>query len=446
LDSLSAILILAVGVAAIVVLTGKLHVHAFLAVIAVSILMGFALGLQSSMVVNDIVEGFGGTLGYVGLIALAACIVGELLKETGATVVISESILKLFGKSRSPLAVATAGYLVAPPVTCNDTAFLILSPIARSFGNAGRYSPPFVSLALAAGAYTSFKLIFPAAPLYAATMFRADLAEVILLGFLVSIPVFAVGLLWMYIYTQHDPHQVVPLSSRPSDEQPQTNPKGLPSAIESYGIIVVPLLLILARAFIGTRIPISTDAGATIDFVGHPVVAMLVAVGLAMFVARKHPSQRVSSWVANGVARGASIVAIVGAGGVLGKILIDADMGRILVSSIAGVGISGALTIFLVAAVIKTAQGSSVVTMVTAPSIVLPLLPTLGISPTFATLLVCAGAMISVHVNDSYFWVVTGFSQMSVVQGIRSLTAMSILQGLTVLVLILAINAVFPIA
>jgi len=119
-------------------------------------------------------------------------------------------------------------------------------------------------------------------------------------------------------------------------------------------------------------------------------------------------------------------------------------MGRILVSSIAGIGVSGALTIFLVAAVIKTAQGSSVVTMVTAPSILLPMLPSLGVSPTLATLLVCAGAMISLHVNDSYFWVVTGFSQMSVPEGIKSLTVMSILQGLTAFVLIMAIRSVLP--
>lgn len=438
-------LILAAGVAAIVILTGKLHVHAFLALIAVSVLMGLALALPSSIIVKDIVEGFGGTLGYVGLIALAACIVGELLKETGATIVISESILKFFGRSRSALAVGTAGYLVAPPVTCNDTAFLILSPVARSLGSAGSYSATFVSLALAAGAYTSFKLVFPAAPLYAATMFHADLAEVILLGFLVSIPVFAVGLLWMYAYTRYGSRHAAPLLSQSSSEQSQTNSEKLPSAIEAYSIIVVPLILIVGRAFLAAHIPEASGARAIIDFVGHPIVAMLTAVGVAMIVARTHPSEEVSRWVGDGVARGASIIAIVGAGGVLGKILIDANMGMMLVSSIAGVGISGALTIFLVAAVIKTAQGSSVVTMVTAPSIVLPLLPSLGISPTLATLLVCAGAMVSVHVNDSYFWVVTGFSQMSVSQGIKSLTVMSILQGLTVLALIMAINSVFPV-
>lgn len=439
-----ALLVLVAGIAAIIILTGKLRIHAFLALIAMSVAMGLVLGLPPSVIVNDVVEGFGGILGYVGLITLAACIVGELLKETGATIVISESILKLLGKSRSLLAVGAAGYLVAPPVNCNDTAFLVLSPVARALGNAGCYSTAFVSLALAAGAYTSFKLVFPAAPLYAATMFQANLAEVIVLGFLVSIPVFAIGLLWTHAYMRYgsnrDPRTCSPLS----DEQSQNSHEKLPSVIESYGIIAIPLALILGRALVDAYSSEANGIRASIDFLGHPVVAMLIAASVGLFAARAYPREKVSQWVSDGVARGASIIAIVGGGGVLGRILVDADMGRILVSSIAGIGVSGALTIFLVAAVIKTAQGSSVVTMVTAPSILLPMLPSLGVSPTLATLLVCAGAMISLHVNDSYFWVVTGFSQMSVPEGIKSLTVMSILQGLTAFVLIMAIRSVLP--
>jgi GntP family gluconate:H+ symporter len=443
-DPQVALLILASGIAAIVILSGKLRIHAFLALVAVAVAMGLALGLPSSVVVKDVVDGFGGTVGYVGLIALAACIVGELLKQTGATIVISESILKLLGESRSPLAVGAAGYLVAPPVTCNDTAFLILSPVAKALGSAGCYSTVFVSLALAAGAYTSFNLVFPGAPLYAATMFQANLAEVILLGFLVSIPVFAIGLLWMHAYMRHGSHVAARSCSPSSDEQSTKTREKLPSTVESYGIIAVPLVLILGRAVADAYLPEANSIRVSIDFVGHPVVAMLVAVGFALFAARAHTSDKVSRWVSDGVARGASIIAIVGAGGALGRILVDANMGKILVSSITGVGISGAITVFLVAAVIKTAQGSSAVTMVTAPSILLPLLPSLGISPTLATLLVSAGAMVSVHVNDSYFWVVTGFSQISVSEGIKSLTVMSILQGLTVLVLITLIGNAFP--
>jgi GntP family gluconate:H+ symporter len=443
-DSLAGLLILTLGVIGIIVLTAKLRVHAFLALVAVSIVMGLALGLPSSTLVTDVVEGFGGTLGYVGLIALAACILGQLLKETGASTVISESILRLLGKSRSPLAIGAAGYLVAPSVNCNDTSFLILSPVAKALGNVGCCSNVLVPLALAAGAYTSFKLVFPGAPLYAATMFNANLVEVILLGLLVSIPVFAVGLLWTYAYVRYGFKQTALPNSVESGERPRTGDKKLPSVVMSYGIVAVPLTLILVRSLVGMYIPEASSIRASVEFLGHPVIAMLVAVGIALFAARAHSREKVSEWVGEGVARGASIIAIVGGGGVLGRILVDAGVGKALVSSIAGFGISGALVIFMVAAVIKTAQGSSMVTMITAPSILMPLLPSLGISPTLATLLVSAGAMVSIHVNDSYFWVVTGFSQMSVSEGIKSLTVMSVLQGITVLVLVTAIRSLLP--
>ena len=435
---------MALSVAAIIILTVKLRVHAFLTLIFVSVLMAVALGLPLDGIPKDVIEGFGGTLGYVGIITFLATIIGELLVRTGATVVISESILKLVGRSRSAIAVGAAGFLVAPPVACNDTAFLILSPVAAGLGNAAGYSTALISLALAAGAYSSFKLIFPGAPLYAALIFQANLAEVILLGLLLAVPVFAVGLAWTRAYSRYVASSSGRSHSSSGTELPLIQRERLPSALGSYATITIPLTLILGRAFAEGYVSNADGARTLIDFLGHPVVAMLVGVSLALVLARSWPRHEVSKWVGDGLVRATAIVAIVGAGGVLGRILIDADMGNILGSSIAGIGVSGAAAVFLVAAIIKTAQGSSVVTMVTAPSILLPILPMLGVSPTLATLLVSAGAMISVHVNDSYFWVVTGFSQMSISEGIRSLTAMSVLQGLTAFALIIGITAVLP--
>lgn len=256
---------MALSIATLIVLTGKLRIHAFLALISVSIVMGFVFGLPPSDLIKYIVEGFGGTVGYVGLMVFAATIIGELLAKTGAAAMISESFLKFIGKSRLAAAIGSSGYLVAPPVTCNDTAFLILSPAARALGIAGGYSAVFVSLALAAGAYSSFKLVFPAAPLYAAAVFQANLAEVILLGFLVSIPVFAVGLLWTHTYTRYGlPHSSRPHSPLAVDQSLVTHGT-VPSTIESYAAIAVPLALILGRALADGYMPETDGVRGAID-------------------------------------------------------------------------------------------------------------------------------------------------------------------------------------
>jgi H+/gluconate symporter-like permease len=128
MDAASELLVFTLGIITIIILTAKLRIHAFFALISVSIVMGLVLGISPNDLVKNIVDGFGGTLGYVGLLIFAATIIGELLSKTGATIVISQSILRLVGRSRTALAVGTTGFLVALPVTCNDTAFLILSP------------------------------------------------------------------------------------------------------------------------------------------------------------------------------------------------------------------------------------------------------------------------------------------------------------------------------
>jgi GntP family gluconate:H+ symporter len=179
------------------------------------------------------------------------------------------------------------------------------------------------------------------------------------------------------------------------------------------------------------------------DFLGYPVIAIFLGVGFGFLVARRQSMETISQWVGEGLTRAAPVVAVIGAGGVLGQILLDSKIGNVLGSSLSTIGVPGVLVVFLVAAMIKSAQGSSVVTMVTAPTILLPLLPALRVSPTLATLLVSAGAMVTVSVNDSFFWVVTGASHMTIGQGIKGLTMMSVIQGITALGLILLIKAMF---
>jgi len=442
MDALVALSILGLGIATIIVLTAKLRVNAFLSLTAIAVAMGFALGLGPNAIVQDVMNGFGGTLGYIGLIFLAATIIGVMLDKTGATIVIAESLLALLRKLRllscRPLAAGIAGYLVAPPVACNDTAFIILSPVSRALGSGGGSSAVLVSLILAAGAYSSFKLVFPAAPLFAASIFQANLAQVIVFGFIVSLPVFAVGVLWAKFYGRHDTSKLADTVEEPIKRD------NLPTVLESCAMIAVPVALILSRSVLDAYLQESSLIRLSMDFLGHPVIAMFLGVGFGFLVARRQPIETISQWVGEGLTRAAPVVAIIGAGGVLGQILLDSNIGNVLGSSLSRIGIPGVLVIFLVASIIKNAQGSSVVTMVTAPTILLPLLPALGVSPTLATLLVSAGAMVTINVNDSFFWVVTGASHMTIDQGIKSLTMMSIIQGITALALILLIKATFP--
>jgi len=125
---------------------------------------------------------------------------------------------------------------------------------------------------------------------------------------------------------------------------------------------------------------------------------------------------------------------------VLGLVLQEVGIGELLGGMSVGLGLPGLLVIFIISALIKTGQGSSMVTMVTAPAIVLPLLPSLGVDPAMAVMAVCAGAMVCVNVNDSFFWVVTGFGEMGVAEGYRTITLMSLILGVLALAVIAVVG------
>lgn len=155
----------------------------------------------------------------------------------------------------------------------------------------------------------------------------------------------------------------------------------------------------------------------------HPFLALFFTA-LALGIAAGTPPSRTVELVIEGFS------------GILGKILQETGIGTFLGNSVLGLGIPALVVVFLISALIKTGQGSSMVTMVTAPAIIYPVLPTLGLSPILATMAVCAGAMVCVNVNDSFFWVVTGFSGLDIASGYKTLTAMSIVMGLVALVVI----------
>lgn len=424
-----------------VFLTTKLKVHAFIAILLIGISLGLISGLNPSDVVRLAIEGAGNTLGYIALIVLFATIIGEISEKTGSAITISDSITHLVGNTRAPLAIALTGYLLAIPVMCNDTAFIILAPIAQALTFGGGFQQATFSIALAAGAYTSFKLVFPAAPLYPTTIFGADAGRVLALGLIVSIPVFILGILWAYRYCDRFSSSKSYLFSY--EELKRKYPK-LPSAVSSYLPIFMPLALILFKSLFDAFFAQGTLIREVFDFLGNPVIALLVGVLVALIIAgRRTPRDTLSGWVSNGVKRSSSILAIVGAGGAFGKILEATGLGLFIGNRILTAGAPSILVPFLVAAAIKTAQGSSVVTMITAPSIILPMLPALNISPVVATLAVSAGALICVNVNDSFFWVVTGFSEMDTATGIKTLTALSIIQGITALVVVAVLGGYF---
>jgi len=437
LDAPGLLLVFALGILAIVILISKFKVHPFLTIFVVTIAVGLAYGFAPRDLIQLIIKGFSNILGYVAIIVLSATIIGEILDRTGATRRVAEAVLMTVGSSRTALAMGVSGYLVALPVMCCDTAFIVLSPIARALAGAGKVSKAAVSTALAVGAYTSFKLVYPAGPLFTSAILGAEIGKVMELGVLASIPVFALGLLWA--------HKAERASSEPVSTSTIVGSADsrLPSTLASFACIVLPISLILLRSMVGTTLSIPVHIRQTLDLVGHPIIALPIGVGLSLTLASGRKMSEINVWISDGIKRAASILAIVGAGGALGTVLQASRIGDVLGDAVASLGVPGLAVVFLVSAVIKTGIGSSMVTWITAPSIILPILPALGVSPVMASLAICAGSMVCINVNDSFFWVVTGFADMDIRSGFKNLTLLSTLMGTTALVTIVLLGSLF---
>jgi len=429
------LILLAIAVVFIVVATTRLKLHPFLALLIAAFGYGVLSRTMSlEQVVKSVNEGFGGTIGYIGIVILAGTIIGTFLEKSGGAYNLAESTLKLVGKRNVPLAMGIIGYIVSIPVFC-DSAFVILSPLGKALARKGRTSAAASAVALSLGLYATHTMVPPTpGPVAAAGLLGADLGLVILWGALVSVVALAAG--WLFAVKFAAKANIEPQPQAAEPEPEKSGGRG-PSALKSVVPIMAPIVLIVLKSVcdLGSH-PFGTgNTAAFIDFIGHPVVALLLGVFLALLLPAKLTRQMLSTsgWVGQAVIAAATIIIITGCGGAFGKVLQNSGIAEAAKGYLGeGTGLSIWLP-FVIAAALKTAQGSSTVAIITTAGIMAPLLATLGLeAPTARALVVVAigaGSMVVSHANDSYFWVVTGFSGMTVKQGYKLQTLGTLVEG-----------------
>jgi GntP family gluconate:H+ symporter len=428
MDGLLATLVFATGIAAVIILTSKFKIQPFLVLLFVALAVGLVSGLPPEGMGDLVIEGFSKVLGYTAIITVSALIIGVIMLQTGAVFVISKAILGLLGKGSSHFAMGIIGYIVAYPVQCSDTSFIMLSPLLQSLTAGGGLDMMVYVLTLSAGAFVSYAMLFPAAPLLSVTILGADIGKVLILGFAASIPALIVGLFVAEYLGRRHKLNFDTRSAKTLEEIGAQYGK-LPGMASVFAIIIIPTILIIGRSVLqgildGGLLPV-------IDFVGNPVIALPIGVLLAIsLLARNRSIEDINGMISEGVTKSASVLMIVGSGSVLALVLQRTGVGVFLGNLAVGLNLPGLVVIFIIASLLKTAQGGTTVTMTTATAIVGPLLPSLGISPVVAAMTICAGAMILMHVNDSFFWVVSGFTKMEVGTAYKTLTVIIAVMGL----------------
>lgn len=434
------IVLLILAVAFIVVSTTKFKLHPFLALIFAAIGFGLLSGMPFAEIVNSVNSGFGDIVGHIGLVIVIGCIIGTFLEESGGAYIMAQGIVRLAGKKRVPLAMLIVGCFISIPVYA-DSGFVILSPLNKAITKKSGISLACTAIALSLGLTITHCLVPPTpGPVAATAILGADLGLVILVGLIVSVFVAAESYFFVTRYasrTYIDPDPDGEITVEEDDA------KDKPSALRSFLPVVVPLVLIVFKSisdFPGA--PFGEGVAASVlRFIGEPVIALIIGMILSFFLPKKFDRELLSTtgWVGKSLTSAAVIIMITAAGGSFGMILRNSGIADILGESLAGANV-GIWLPFIIAAALKSAQGSSTVAIVTTASLIAPMMEALGfVSPVgraLAVMSLCSGAMVMSHVNDSFFWVVTQLSGMNVKTGCKLHGLGTLLGGLTAMLVV----------
>lgn len=431
---MTTILLLLLSVAIIVFLTAKLKVHPFLALLGAAIFFGLLSGMELNIIVQSINDGFGITLGKIGVVIVLGVIIGAFLEHSGGAYKLAEIILKIIGKNRVHEAMGLVGFVVSIPVFA-DSGFIILNPLNKSLSKRAGLSIVGTATALILGLMITHVLVPPTpGPIAAAGIIGADVGLVMLVGLIIGLLSLVVAIFYckkMGARNYIDPNPDI------TEEEIQEKIKQAPSAFKSFLPILIPILLIVGKSLVEFNLAEGQAETAWvkfISFVGSPVIALIIGMLFAFLLPRKWDKTILSTtgWVGNALTDASNIILITGAGGIFGTILQNSGIAATLADTLATANL-GIWLPFMLCAAIKTAQGSSTVALITTASIIAPLLLSMGFETEIDKALVVsaigAGAMVVSHANDSGFWILTQFSGIDVKTGYRVYTLGTFIVG-----------------
>lgn len=417
----------------------KLKIHPFFVLLLAAIGYGFLAGMDVSMIIASINDGFGGIMGKIGLIIFFGVVIGTILEKSGGAMVIANSILKWIGEKSIHLAMMLTGYVLSIPVFA-DSAFLMMNSLNKALSHKAKVSYAGTTAALALGLTATHVMVPPTpGPIAAAGILDAQLGNVVGWGVLISL----LSLSTCYIFAK----KVASKVKIPYRLEAIENPSHLPKLWKSLLSIIVPIVLIVIKSiFDYPEFGLKENAlYPIISFLGTPMIALLIGVILTLLLPKKLDEKiySASGWLGDALKVAAPILLITGAGGIFGKMLQNSGMADVITDSLSDVRI-GLFFPFLLAACLKTTQGSSTVALITTASIVAPILPVLGLDAPFmktmTVLAIGAGSAVVSHANDSFFWVFTQLTGMNVRQGNQVQTAGTLVFGVTAMILIFLIS------
>ena len=444
--------IAAVAILALLFLIIKLRLHAFVALILVSLLTAFATGIPAGRVVAVMISGFGSTLASVALLVGLGAMLGRLVETSGGAKVLADFLIRLCGSGRAPFALGIASLIFGFPIFF-DAGLVVMLPVVFAVGR--RLGGSLLLYGLpAAGAFSVMHVFMPPhpGPVAASELFNANIGVLMVIGLIVALPTWY---LTSYLFGKWAGHQwalPIPAILGEADAEHEAAPP-------RFGTVVGVLLLPLGLIFLNTGLNTLSSAGMLPDgaaaatwyqllrLLGDPSVALLLSLltaAVALGTRRGMTRSAIEQVMEQALGPVCSVILITGAGGMFGGVLRSSGIGEALAAVLGNLGIPLLLAGFLIAGILRIAQGSATVALITAAGLLAPAVARAGLNEIqLATMVVAvaAGSVIVSHVNDSGFWLVGRFFNMDVKTTLQTWTVLETLIGVVGLVLAAVIYA-----
>lgn len=434
------IFILVASIALLLILIMKFRVHAFVALVLVSLLTALATGMPINKILPTLLSGFGNTLASVALLVGLGAMIGRLLEITGGAKVLADSLINKFGEQRAPFALGVASFLFGFPIFF-DAGLVVMLPIilsvAKQFGGSlFRYAFP------AAGAFAVTHAFLPPhpGPVAAGDILGANIGLLLIVALIVAIPTWYFAAYLYGTFLGRKFHLDLPkafLNNAPINETAVLNP---PSFRKVLFILLLPLCLIMFDTVLNTLSVMKIVDGSalwveTLRLLGKTPVALLITLSVTILLLKEQRSvEQIERICDNALGPICAIVLVTGAGGMFGGVLRASGIGDVLAAMLADTGMPIIVAAFLISTALRVAQGSATVAITTTSALVAPMVAaSTGLSEfdlCFIVISIASGATVLAHVNDSGFWLVSRFLEIDTKTMFKTWTVQETLIGL----------------
>jgi gluconate:H+ symporter, GntP family len=434
-----------VAILGLILLITRWRVHPFIALTLAAGFLGLTSGMPVDLVMKSFQDGFGGVLGFVGIVLGLGTMLGKMMAESGGADRIARTLIDAFGKERVHWAMMFAAFLVGIPLFF-EIGFVLLIPLVFIVARRTGVSLIRIGIPLLAGLSVVHGLVPPhPGPLLAIGVFGADIGKTIFYGLLVGLPTAMIaGPIFGKFISKYVPGEAPPELLEQLAREPEA--RELPGFGITLLTVLLPVGLMLLKTFADVALDEKNIVRQWMDFIGHPITALLAALLLSLYTfgfARGFTSKQIMKFVDDSLAPTAAIVLIIGAGGGFKQMLVASGVGNAIGHMALNAQVSPILLAWLVAGLIRIATGSATVATITGAGIVAPLATMVpGVNRELLVLATGAGSLILSHVNDAGFWLVKQYFNMTVAETFKTWTVMETLISVVAIVFIMLLSMV----